>query len=272
MGFSINTNAGALVALQNLGTTNRRLNVVQNRINTGLKVSGAKDDASIFAIAQKQRAVLGGFSAVKDSLNRAVGGVDVALAGAEAISDLIIQMKEKAVSAADPGNDDPARAILNEDYQQLALQVQTIVLNAQFNGKNALRNDDINAIVGAEGSATNAIIIPAADLLPFANGLTILSLTSQPVAAITANSLGGFTDIVNGVLSKFGAGAKRLEIAGTFVEKISDAVEVGIGNLVDADLARESANLQSFQVKQQLGIQALAIANQAPQTVLSLFG
>ena len=271
MGFSINTNAGALIALQNLSTTNRTLNVVQNRINTGLKVSGAKDDASIFAIAQKQRADLGGYSAVKDSINRAISAVDVALAGAEAISDLIIQMKEKAVSAADLGNDDASRVILNEDYQQLALQIQTIVLNAQFNGKNALRNDDINAIVSAAGSSTNAITVQAADFLPFANGLTLLSLTSQPVAAITSNSLDGFTDIVNGVLSKFGAGAKRLEIAGAFVEKISDAVEVGIGNLVDADLARESANLQSAQVKQQLGLQALAIANQAPRTVLSLF-
>ncbi|MCC3860799.1 flagellin [Emcibacteraceae bacterium Y4] len=116
MGFSVNTNAGALVALQNLNKTNSQLNAVQSKINTGLKVSGAKDDASIFAIAQKQRAELGGLSAVQSSLDRATGALDVAIAGAEAVSDLLIQMKEKAVASKDSGNDTASRTLLNNDY------------------------------------------------------------------------------------------------------------------------------------------------------------
>jgi flagellin len=72
-------------------------------------------------------------------------------------------------------------------------------------------------------------------------------------------------------MAKIGSGAKSVDAQRTFVDKLSDSIETGIGNLVDADLAKESANLQALQVKQQLGMQALSIANQAPSVVLSLF-
>ncbi|MEX1148148.1 MAG: flagellin, partial [Sphingomonadales bacterium] len=78
-------------------------------------------------------------------------------------------------------------------------------------------------------------------------------------------------DNVNSALTKIGAGASALELQRNFADKLADSIETGIGNLVDADLARESARLQSLQVKQQLGVQALSIANQAPQSVLQLF-
>ena len=269
MGFSVNTNAGALVALQNLNKTNSQLNTVQSRINTGLKVAGAKDDASIFAIAQKQRAELGGLSAVKSSLDRAAGALDVAIAGAEAVSDLLIQLKEKAVAAKDAGNDAASRTLLNNDYQQLVSQIDTIVTNAEFNGRNSLNNtDDIVAIVNSDGSSKISIAAQSlsAGSLGIAGTITTSAGASSELAAIDTA-----ITTVNTALSTLGAGAKRVEIVGSFTEKLSDAIEVGIGNLVDADLARESANLQSLQVKQQLGLQALSIANQAPGTVLSLF-
>lgn len=269
MGFSVNTNEGALVALQNLNKTNAQLGVIQNRINTGLKVSGAKDDASIFAIAQKQRAELGGLSAVKSSLDRATGSLDVAIAGAEAVSDLLIQLKEKAVAAKDSGNDAASRTLLNNDYQQLKAQIDTIVTNAAFNGKNSINGtSSIVAIVNSDASSSITI---AAQTLTAA----VLSITGTITTSAAASGELGKIDAaiasVNSSLSALGAGAKRVEIVGSFIEKLSDAIEVGIGNLVDADLARESANLQSLQVKQQLGLQALSIANQAPGTVLSLF-
>lgn len=269
MGFSVNTNEGALVALQNLNKTNRSLSVVQNRINTGLKVSGAKDDASIFAIAQKQRAELGGLSAVKSSLDRATGGLDVAIAGAEAISDLLIQLKEKAVAATDEGNDADSRELLNNDYQQLKAQIDTIVTNAEFNGRNSIDGGDaVIAIVNSDASSKISIAAQTLSAAALSIGGTIL--LSAGAASELAKIDAAIGD-VNASLSALGAGAKRVEIVGAFIEKLSDAIEVGIGNLVDADLARESANLQSLQVKQQLGLQALSIANQAPGTVLSLF-
>lgn len=272
MGFSVNTNQGALVALQNLNKTNQQLNVVQGRINTGLKVAGAKDDASVFAIAQKQRAELGGLSAVKSSLDRATGALDVAIAGAEAISDLLIQLKEKAVAAKDAGNDNASRVLLNNDFQQLTAQIDTIANNATFNGKNSLAsvaNADIVAIV--DGSATSTISIAGVTLDRTALSLNASVITTSAAASTALSKIEAAISTVNSQLSVLGAGAKRVEIVGSFVQKLSDAIEVGIGNLVDADLARESANLQSLQVKQQLGLQALSIANQAPGTVLSLF-
>lgn len=273
MGFSVNTNQGALIALQNLNATNRQLNVVQGRINTGLKVSGAKDDASIFAIAQTQRAELGGLAAVKGSLSKAIGAVDVALAGAEAISDLLIQMKEKAVAAKDPGQDATSRGLLNNDYQQLLEQIETISDNAEFNGRNSIKSsapDDIVAIVNADASST--VVIPGLNLGIFNLGLYETSINNLVNATTALGAIDTAIGSVNDGLSVFGAGAKRLEIVSAFVEKLADAIEVGIGNLVDADLARESASLQSLGVKQQLGLQALSIANQSPGSILSLFG
>ncbi|MCC3860802.1 flagellin [Pseudemcibacter aquimaris] len=270
MGFSVNTNAGALVALQNLNKTNAQLNTVQSKINTGLKVAGAKDDASIFAIAQKQRAELGGLSAVQSSLDRATGALDVAIAGAEAVSDLLIQMKEKAVASKDAGNDATSRGLLDNDYQQLVAQINTIVNNAEFNGRNSLNGtDDIVAIVNAD--ASSQISVAAQDLTATTLNLDDTTIDSETDATTALTAIENAIDTVNTSLSALGAGAKRVEVVGSFVEKLSDAIEVGIGNLVDADLARESANLQSLQVKQQLGLQALSIANQAPGTVLSLF-
>lgn len=269
MGFSVNTNAGALVALQNLNKTNSQLDVVQRRINTGLKVSGAKDNAAVFAIAQQQRAELGGLSAVKSSLDRATGSLDVALAGAEAVSDLLIQLKEKTAAAADAGQDVTSRGLLDNDYQQLLAQIDTIVTNAEFNGQNALQADAVVAIVNADASST--ITIAAQDIDVNALSLSASSIGTATNAAAALTLIDAAITQVNGSLSVLGAGGTRIDIVGSFVEKLSDAIEVGIGNLVDADLARESANLQSLQVKQQLGLQALSIANQAPGTVLSLF-
>lgn len=271
MGFSVNTNEGALIALQNLNKTTRALNVVQGRINTGLKVAGAKDDASIFAIAQTQRAELGGLRAVKSSLDRATGAIDVALAGAEAVSDLLIQLKEKSVAAKDPGQSTDSQALLDNDFQQLISQIDTIVKNAEFNGINALQSDDIVAIVSSDANSTKAITISATDLDVSTLALSGTSITSASNASVALGKIDTAIDTVNSALSALGAGAKRVEIVSEFTDKLSDAIEVGIGKLVDADLARESANLQSLQVKQQLGLQALSIANQAPGTVLSLF-
>ncbi len=275
MSFSVNTNASALSALLNLNSTTKDLEATQTRINTGLKISSAKDNAAIFSIAQKLRADLRGYNAVKQSLDRSISTTDIALTAAGAISDLLIEMKEKSVAAADAGLDVTSRIALNEDFAALRDQITIIVANSEFNGTNLIDagTDAIVAITNPNASQT--ITIPHQNLTLGGGNVTITAaqtITTQTLAAAALTDIDNSLALVNAVLTRLGAGGKALESQRAFADKISDTIEVGIGNLVDANMAKESANLQSLQVKQQLGIQALSIANQAPQSILSLFG
>jgi len=277
MAFSVNTNPSALLALQMLSKTNARLEVLQRQISTGLKVSSAKDNAAVFAIAQRMRGEMSGLSAAKGSIDRALSEVDIALAAGEAVSDLMIEMKELVVSAKDPGLDSASRKALNDEFIQLRDQIDSIVNNANFNGRNVVKNggQSIQAITDSTGSSANVITIAAQDLSLTGNTVNLLTPTSDISTAAGAASVQALLetsiDNVSAALSKLGAGAKRLQIQKEFTTKLSDSIEVGIGNLVDADMARVSAEYQSLIVKQQLGIQALAIANQGPQLILQLF-
>ncbi|MFC4725016.1 flagellin [Glycocaulis abyssi] len=272
---SVNTNVGAMVALQNLNRTNQELQTVQNRINTGLSVASAKDNGGIYAIAQNMRAEVGGLRAVNNSLDLAISVVDVSLAAGDAISDLLIEMKEKALAASDVSLDSASRTALSEDFKALRDQISTIVENAEFNGSNLIdgsMSGGISALANAKG--TNTISVTDEDLslsgtIIGLSGGTDIASQSDATAAVTAIE-SALTNL-NSALSRLGTGSKSLEIHKTFVSKLSDSLEKGIGNLVDADLAKESARLQSLQVKQQLGIQALSIANSAPSTVLGFF-
>jgi flagellin len=274
MVFTVNTNAGAFAALQNLNKTNSELARVQGRINTGLKVGGAKDNAAVFAIAQNLRSDVSGLGAVKGSLARAASALDVAIAAGEAVSDLLVAMKEKAVAAKDSGLDAASRQALSDDFTQLRDQITSIIENAEFNGTNAVRSggEAVSAITDALGEKT--ISVPAQDLslgganIPLSAGQTI---ESAGAASVTVAFIEAAIENVNKALSSLGSGAMRLNVQRAFVDKLSDTIEVGIGNLVDADLAKEAANLQALQVKQQLGLQALSIANQRPQAILALF-
>lgn len=275
MGFSVNTNASALSALQNLNNTTKSLDGVQTRINTGLRISSAKDNAAVYSIAQQLRADLRGYNAVKQSLDRSISTVDIALAAAESISDLLIEMKEKAVAAADAGLDTDSRIALSQDFDALRAQITIITQNAAFNGTNLINSgtDEIVAITSPD--ALQKITIVHEDLTLGGGNINITA--SQTVSTLTT-AAAAVSDVttslsaVNAVLTRLGAGGKSLEAQRVFATKISDTIEVGIGNLVDADLARESARLQALQVKQQLGVQALSIANSAPQSILNLFG
>ena len=272
---TVNTNPGALVALQNLNKTNSELSVTQNRINTGLKVASAKDNGGIFAIAQSQRAEVAGLGVVQQSLDRGQSTVDVALSGGEAISDLLIQLKEKALAASDASLDTASRDALNEDFTALRDQIGTIVENAQFNGTNLIDGSETDGFIAlANADGTNTITVGSEDLSLSGSVVTLTSAAdidtvTEASAAVTAIETS--LDNLSNALARLGTGSKSLEIHSTFVGKLSDSLETGIGNLVDADLAKESAKLQSLQVKQQLGIQALSIANQAPSTLLGLF-
>ena len=274
MVMSVNTNVGAMIALQNLNATNAQLATTQNRINTGKSVATAKDNGAIWAIAQGQRAEIGALNAVKQSLDRGVAAVDVALAAGETVSDLLLQMKEKALAATDASLTTSARSALNEDFKALRDQIASVTANAEFNGVNLLETGatGFQALANAQGTSTLTV---GAEVM--ALGSTTVSIaTTQSIDTLTKataslTAVSNSIDAVSGALARLGTKSKALSTHITFVGKLSDALESGVGNLVDADLAKESAKLQALQTKQQLGVQALGIANQTPQLVLSLF-
>ena len=271
---SVNTNAGAMAALQNLNKANMELQTVQNRINTGLEVAGAKDNGGIYAIAQRMRSQVAGYGVVQQSLDRGEATLDVALAAGEAISDLLIEMKEKALGAADASLDTASRTALNEDFKALRDQISTIVNNAEFNGLNLIDGSTTSFAALANQDGSNTITVTSEDM-SLSGSIVTISVTASFATATQADniasSIGTSLDNVNEALARLGTKSKSLEVHSTFVTKLSDALEKGIGNLVDADMAKESARLQALQVKQQLGVQALSIANSTPQTVLSFF-
>ena len=275
MSNSVHSNAAAAVALQNLARTNENLGGVQNRISTGLKVQGAKDNAAIWAIAQQQRADTSALSAVKQSLDRATSIADVALAAGESVSDLLNQLKEKVVAAKDTSLKTQSRQLLDADFKALLRAISSAVENATFDGGNILDGSLTNGLrFLANADATSFITLSAKDLslsgsiISLGLADTLLTTTGATTAL---NKLDNSITALNRALGDIGAQAKQIQAHNTFVSKLTDTLESGIGNLVDADLAKESARLQALQVQQQLGAQALSIANQAPQIILSLF-
>ncbi len=274
MSFSVNTNGGALVALQYLSATQGQLSQTQSHINSGMKVATARDDGAIYAIAQNQRGQVAGYSAVINSINNATSSVDVALSAGQSISDLLIQLKTKALAAADSSLDTASRNALNANFTALRDQITTIVKNAVFNGFNLVDGSttQITALASADGARR---ITTSAQNMSLSG--TIVTLTStatistQAKASTLVATIQSSLTNVNSALAKLSAGAAKFSIQATFAQNLSDTLTIGIGHLVDANMAEESASLQSLQVKQQLGIQALSIANQAPQTLLGLF-
>ena len=275
MSNSVHTNAAAATALQNLSRTNDNLTSVQNRVSTGLRVQGAKDNSAIWAIAQQQRADVGALAAVKQSLDRATSIADVALTAGESISDLLNQMKEKVVAAKDVSLSTQSRSLLNSDFKALLRAISSAVENASFDGGNILNGVVTNGIrFLANADATSFVTLSGKNLtlsgaiISLGMADSLLTLTGATTAL---TKLDNSINTLNSAMGDLGSQAKQITAHNTFVSKLSDTVESGIGNLVDADLAKESARLQALQVQQQLGVQALSIANQAPQIILSLF-
>lgn len=272
---SVLTNNSAAIALQNLATTNSRLEGAQGRISTGLKVQGAKDNAAIWAIAQKQRSDTSALGAVKQSLDRATSIADVALSAGESVSDLLNELKEKIVAAKDTSLKTQSRELLDADFKALLRAISSAVSNASFDGGNLLNGSLTSGIQFLANADATASVTLSAKNLSLSGAIISLGLADSLLTASGATAaltkLDASITRVNKALGELGAQAKQIEAHNTFVSKLMDTLESGIGNLVDADLAKESARLQALQVQQQLGAQALSIANQAPQILLSLF-
>ncbi|MGB8601496.1 MAG: flagellin [Rhizomicrobium sp.] len=273
--LSINTNTGSMTALRYLNKTNSGLNGTETKVSTGLKVASARDDGSTYAIAQNMRGDIGGGSAIEDSLNRGLSAIDVATSAGESISDLLIEMKAKALAASDSSLDTASREAYNQDFMALRDQIATVVSNATFNGLNLLNGSTTKVTALASSSGSRRITVLAQN---YTFGGSILAGMSAASTISTMTNAANMVSIittalvnVDSSLSKLSAGAKKYSIQLTFTSKLIDSLQTGVGNLVDADMATESANLTALQTKQQLGVQALSIANTSPQIILSLF-
>lgn len=269
---SVNTNIGAMVALQHLNAISREMLTVQTRITTGKKINSAKDNGAVWAIAQNQRADMRALDSVKSSLQRGQSAVDVALSAGESISDVLNEMRETMLSASDPSNTPETKAALNTQYLALRRQINTIANQAEFNGINLINagTGQVRALANARG--TDTIDVGHVNLTMTGAGLSGLpaDLTGT-IGTAELDTMSAAISTVNGGIATLGSGSKRLDMHLEFVGKQQDTLEEGIGRLVDADMAKESARFQALQVMQQLAMQALQIANQAPSLLLQLF-
>lgn len=274
MTTSINTNAAALQSLQNLNATASQLTKTQSEISTGLKVGSATDNGAIWAIAQNERSNILGLDQVTDSLNRAISTVDVAVSAGQSISDLLNQMKAKALAATDTSLNTTSIAALNNDFVALRNQISQLVSNADFNGANMIKTSGTAVMALANSSGTSHLTVAAVNLGLGGGTVTITAsgtFSTNATASVQLALVNSSITNVNAAVAKLGTGANALQTQLSFIGQLQDTLTTGVGNLVDADVAKESAQLTALQTKQQLGVQALSIANQAPQYLLSLF-
>jgi flagellin len=208
------------------------------------------------------------------SLDRATSIADVASSAGQTISDLLVQMKEKVVAAMDTSIDTSSRTALDSDFKSILRQITQTVQNAQFDGANLLDGSlPTNLKFLANADANSYITLSKQTLSrrvdhhrPSTASLSTITFATAVLASLTTS-----ISNTNQALGNLGSQAKQLSNHADFVSKLTDQLTAGVGNLVDADLAKESARLQALQVQQQLGTQALSIANQAPKVLLSLF-
>jgi len=272
---SILTNNSAMVALQTLKSINGDLAKTQSAISTGKDVAGAKDNSSIWAISKVMESDVNGFKAVSDSLSLGESTVAVALAGAEQITEVLNEMKEKVVAATGENVDN---AKLAADVTEMTAQITSIIAASQFNGMNLLDtagNAGMSVLSSIDRDASGSVSASNIDVasVDFEANLDLSDIDVSTAAAAETSIAALEAHIQTAVdgAAALGASSKRITDQNEFVGKVMDAMKSGIGTLVDADMEEQSAKLQALQTQQQLGVQALSIANQSPQTILSLF-
>jgi flagellin len=272
---SVNTNNGAMVALQSLNRTNDALAATQKRISTGFRVADAKDDGAAFAVAQAVRADVAGLNSANEQLGGVKGILDTTLAGLKKVSDTMQDVRDVLVKLADDTLNADQRAQYSAQYTSLRTQVQNFITDATYNGRTLL---DTNAANGGGNIATTRNESGTTYTLTAVDGAGTLVVAAAPAtaaAAATALAAGGnFKTVeaaINNALNTFGSDSNYIDAQISYNKEKIDSLQSGVGALVDADLAKESAQLQALQIRQQLGTQSLSIANQAPQSLLSLF-
>ena len=275
MTLNVNTNSAAMAALAALNQTTDTLATVNAQDSSGLKVASSKDNPSVYSVAQSQRSDIQALSAVTDGLNRAQSISDVAISAGQTVSNLLNSLKSEALSATDTSQNTASLAALNANFQSTLQQIQQTVSAATFGGSNLL-DGSLTSGIGfmANADATSTITLTGLNLT--LGGPTITVPPGSNVSTTTAASsmltlVESSVANVNSALASLGAQSSQVSAHASFVTTLSDALTVGVGGLVDADVAAESARLTALQVQQQLGAQSLSIANQTPSIILSLF-
>ncbi|MBE9606623.1 flagellin [Acetobacteraceae bacterium H6797] len=272
---SVNTNLGAMVALQSLNKTNDALSATQKRVSTGLRVSDAKDDGAAYAVAQTVRADVSGLTSANEQLGGTKGILDTTLSALNKVSTSMSDIKAVMVKLADDTINADQRAQYETQYEALRTQVQNYITDATYNGRTLLSTDtasgggDINTTRNEQATFYT---------LSAVDGATDLVVAAAPADAATAQTAlqtgGDFETVMNAIndaLNVFGSDSNYIDKQISYNNEKMDSLNSGLGALVDADLAKESAKLQALQIRQQLGTQSLSIANQAPQALMSLF-
>jgi len=296
---SVNTNIGAQVALQSLNSTNSQLQATQKRISTGLRVADATDDGAAYAVAQRVRSDVGALASANDQLGSAKGLVGTAITALGGISDTVNKAKDLLVKIGSQYTDQNTRDGYVTQFKALVIGVADKVDGSAINGQSLLGKTGVTPAAGATslgtsviGSETGSTVsISGADSSGLASQLagligatfsrgaggdtfTAAAAGADQTAAAAALSGTGYSAVLKTVAdqsSQAGADSNRLDATISFNNAKIDSLNAGLGALVDTDLSKESAKLQSLQIKQQLGTQALSLANQAPQSLLSLF-
>jgi flagellin len=274
MSLNVNNNASALLSLQSLNQTTQNLQTTESQVSSGLAVGAPQDNPAIWAIAQGQRQQVTALSAVTSSLNRASSIADVAASAGASVSDLLSRIKQTVLSATDITLNSAGRMALNSNYRSLLSQINDVLQNASFDGANLIDGSTPTLQFMTNGNATQFITLLGQDMAlggPLVGMSPTSSLNTATAAQTILSQVSSAITAVNDALSELGAQSNQIDSHLTFVAQLTDSLNTGIGNLVDADMAAESARLQALQIQQQLSLQAIQVANASPQTILSLF-
>ena len=278
---SVNTNIGAMVALQSLETTQQQLAVTQKQISTGFRVADSTDDGAAYAIAQGIRSTVGALTSANQQLGTVTGLLTTTQQGLNNISNTMASMRDVLVKLGDSSVQGTERTNYTQQYQSLLANVKTFVEDANYNGKTLI--GDLTGSSGTfgrvavsrnENGSTYGITSFSGSAIFGSISFTTTQLASAATVSALITATGTFINqqgVVGQDLNTVGSSINYINNQTTYNNDKINALNSGLGSLVDADLAKESAQLTALQIRQQLGTQALSLANQAPQSLLSLF-
>jgi len=273
-GGSINTNLPAIIALQNLNATQQSLQTVQKRISTGYNVADALDNGAIFSIAQGVRANITAETATNQELGSIQGLVQVANTAITNVSNDFTAIKSVLISLSDQSLSTATFNQFSQQFINLLGEVSNYVQGANYNGFNIVNG--ANSTVGVLRDVNGNVLFLNTGNINSAVGLLSSFAIANGTAASSAlgtatGTFGTAFGSVGSQLNLIGASNLALGDQINFNTAIQNSLTTGLGSLVDADLASESAQLTALQIKQQLGTQTLSIANQTPNALLTLF-
>jgi len=271
MSNSVNTNVGAMLALSSLRITQVALNTASKQVQTGYRVADAADDASTFSVAQGIRGNLQAYTAVQGSLANGVGLGSVTQAALTNISDLIGNLQAKITQLADGSISANQRTIYTADFNSMTSQISNFISQANYNGTNLLSAGSAAKTFLADTNATTLTMTSQSTVNAAFTTFAASTVASASEAALALTSLNTFQQAVATSLGANAAQTRTLTLQSGFVNAIVDSTTTGLGAIVDADIGKAAAAVQALQVRQQLGIQSLSIANQQPSVLLGLF-